>query len=75
MKARARNRDGLETENASPVASFVTMVEEPTSVFFDEVSSDTISASAYTSLGFTNLQLSTSGVNIAINTAYAGWHT
>ncbi|MFC1522876.1 fibronectin type III domain-containing protein, partial [Elusimicrobiota bacterium] len=46
--------------------------EAPTSIYIDELSTTSITISAYAST-FTNLSLSNSGINIAKDGAYAGW--
>jgi hypothetical protein len=49
-------------------------VETPTGIVFDEISTKSITASAYVaSPGFSGLDLGQAGVNVAINGVYAGW--
>jgi len=49
-------------------------VETPTAVYFDEVSTGSITAAAYAPTpAFTNLNLGASGINIAKDGSYAGW--
>ncbi|MCX5785104.1 MAG: hypothetical protein NTX59_05405 [Elusimicrobia bacterium] len=48
-------------------------VETPTGIYFDEVSSNSITASGYVSTGFTGLETGLAGVNVAINGTYSTW--
>ncbi|MCG2711200.1 MAG: SBBP repeat-containing protein [Candidatus Omnitrophica bacterium] len=62
--------------NYSPLsngATILTMIETPTSIFFDEVSASTIIASAYAPTGFSRLETGLSGVVVAKDNAYASW--
>ena len=57
------------------LSSTVTLVQVPTSVLFDEVSSMTIVAAAYAPTpAFSNLGAGLSGTNIAVDGVYQGWH-
>ena len=67
----------VSTENDaaySSVITTVTYVETPTGIFFEETTTGTITASAYTATpGFSNLEVGLSGVNVYGNGTYAGW--
>jgi len=72
-QVKARNTLNVETDYIS-LGSTGTRIETPTSVYFDEISSYSITAAAYSPApGFSNLQNVPSGINIAEGGAYAGW--
>ena len=56
-------------ENYSAVLTTATQIEPPLSIYFEEVSSYSITASAYAPV-FSNLEAGDSGVNIAIGGSY-----
>src|SRR5207247_1064706 len=59
----------------SGTASTATTIENVTNVAFDDISTFSITASAYAATpAFSNLDISTSGTNISFNGAYQGWH-
>ncbi|TBR20568.1 hypothetical protein EPO15_12755, partial [bacterium] len=71
---RAVNWNGVPSDWAA-LGTTVTRVETPTSVYFDEVASNTIVASAYAPTpAFSNLHLGTAATNVAIGGVYQGWH-
>ncbi|MDD5658284.1 MAG: hypothetical protein PHF00_13615, partial [Elusimicrobia bacterium] len=60
---------------ALALAGEAAAIEAPTSVKFDDISTHSITASAYVATpGFTGLGGATAGTNIAIGGTYAGWH-
>lgn len=63
---------------ASNEVAGLTAIETPSDIYFDEISSNSIVASAYVpSPAFMNLHLGRSGTNVAINNnawSWAGWH-
>ncbi|MFC1522334.1 kelch repeat-containing protein, partial [Elusimicrobiota bacterium] len=62
----------MDAAYTSPALSTSTLIETPTSIYIDELSTTTITVSAYAST-FTNLSAAGSGINIASTTEYAGW--
>ncbi len=73
LRVNALNRAGSPTEWAS-FGSTVTLIEAPTSVYFDEVTSNSITASAYAATpAFTGLERGISGVNVTTGAAYGAW--
>ncbi|MCG2726762.1 MAG: hypothetical protein L6420_11040, partial [Elusimicrobia bacterium] len=74
---RAGSLIGQATDYANTDPPTATLpIETPTSIAFDEITCGTITASAYAATpGFSNLQSGLSATNVAIDEAYAGWHT
>ncbi|MEI7528714.1 MAG: right-handed parallel beta-helix repeat-containing protein [Elusimicrobiota bacterium] len=55
-------------------ATVATLIEPPATVYFDDVSSNSITASGYAAApAFSNLELGASGVVVARDTAYEPW--
>ncbi|TPW21548.1 MAG: Kelch repeat-containing protein, partial [Elusimicrobia bacterium] len=55
--------------------STVTMVETPTAVYFDQISTRGITASAYAAgAAFSSMTVGLSGTNISLGGNYQGWH-
>ncbi len=48
-------------------------ITTPTGIYFDEVSSTSITASGYAAAGFTGLETGLSGVNVAKDGTYSSW--
>ncbi|MCX5786277.1 MAG: fibronectin type III domain-containing protein [Elusimicrobia bacterium] len=72
-RVAAINHDGLITDYKT-LGSTMTWVEPPTSIYFDEVSSNSITASGYAATpAFTGLDVGLSGVTVAMNNAYQPW--
>ncbi|MFC1521966.1 hypothetical protein ACFL6Y_06115, partial [Elusimicrobiota bacterium] len=70
----ARNFDLVETDFVY-LGSTVTHIETPQGIYLEEISSISITASAYfPGPGFTNLNGSVSGTNISKDYVYSGWH-
>ena len=67
----------VSTSAAGPftvLGATATAVETPTAVVFDEISPNAITASAYAPApAFSGLETGSSGVDIAMDGAYAGW--
>jgi N-acetylneuraminic acid mutarotase len=73
LRVNALNRAGSPTPWTA-LGSTVTAVETPASVYFDEVGTNTITASAYApSPAFTGLHMGLSGVNITTAASYGVW--
>ena len=73
----ALNMDGLSS-GYTGLGSTATVVETPTGVVFDEISTNSITASAYAATpAFSNLDQGQSGTNLYGSSlgAYAGWRT
>ncbi|MEI7529329.1 MAG: fibronectin type III domain-containing protein, partial [Elusimicrobiota bacterium] len=70
-RVAAINGGGLYTDYLQ-LGSTVTRIETPASVYFDEIGSTTILASAYAA-AFTGLERGVSGVNIATGGVYGVW--
>ncbi|TBR16818.1 hypothetical protein EPO15_18345, partial [bacterium] len=68
----------VATAPAGPFTSLgstVTWMQAPTSVYFDEVTTFSVVASAYSPTpAFSNLNVGLSGTNVARDGVYAGWH-
>ncbi|MEI7528065.1 MAG: hypothetical protein WCK76_03900, partial [Elusimicrobiota bacterium] len=72
-RVAAMNGGGLMTDYLA-LGSTMTLVERPTSIYFDEVSSNSITASGYAAgPAFTGLETGVSGVAVAMNNAYHPW--
>lgn len=71
LRVNALNRSGAATSWVA-LPSTPTAVEAPAGVYFDEVSSSAITASAYAPV-FTGLERGQSGVNVTSGTLYGGW--
>lgn len=54
-------------------ATALTLLEAPTSIFFDEISTTAITASAYAPSGFSRLEVGLSGVVVAKDNTYSDW--
>ncbi|MCG2725500.1 MAG: hypothetical protein L6420_04450, partial [Elusimicrobia bacterium] len=74
---RAGSLIGQATDYANTDPPTATLpIETPTDIVFEEITFSTITASAYAATpGFSNLHSGESATNIAIEEAYAGWHT
>ncbi|MCX5786275.1 MAG: fibronectin type III domain-containing protein [Elusimicrobia bacterium] len=73
FRVAAVNGNGVMTAYTT-LGSTMTLVEAPTSIYFDEVSSTSITASGYAATpAFTGLETGLSGVALAINNAYKPW--
>jgi len=75
FRVKAANAVNVWTDYAV-LGSTISAIETPTNIIFDEVTSGTITASAYAATpGFTGLGTGLSATNIAKDGAYSGWHT
>ncbi|MCG2724758.1 MAG: hypothetical protein L6420_00650, partial [Elusimicrobia bacterium] len=75
MRAGSLIGQATDYANTTPLSATLP-IETPKDIFFDEITFSTIAASAYVATpGFSNLQSGLSGINVAIDGAYAGWHT
>ena len=73
LRVNALNRAGSPTDWVS-LGSTMTLVETPTSVYFDEISSNSITASGYAATpAFTGLETGLSGVAVALDNVYKPW--
>ncbi|MCG2726473.1 MAG: fibronectin type III domain-containing protein, partial [Elusimicrobia bacterium] len=74
MRVGSLMGQATEYANTAPATATLT-IETPTTIVFDEITYSAITASAYAATpGFNNLQSGLSGINVAIDGAYAGWH-
>ncbi|TPW11067.1 MAG: fibronectin type III domain-containing protein, partial [Halothiobacillaceae bacterium] len=75
-RVKARNVDKVQTSTYTALGSTVTTtdIEVPTNIYFDDVTSATITASAYTpSPGFIDLSVGQRAVRIAKDGTYGSW--
>ncbi|MFC1521909.1 kelch repeat-containing protein, partial [Elusimicrobiota bacterium] len=61
-----------DTTDYADTLSTYTHIETPVSIYIDELSTTSLTVSAYAP-AFTNLHLSSSSINIAKDSAYTGW--
>ncbi|MBI4249310.1 MAG: hypothetical protein HY611_07390, partial [Elusimicrobia bacterium] len=71
-RVKAVNHRNVPTDYLSS-ASTMTAIETPTDIIFDEITSSTITASAYAS-AFTNMGVGQTGIDIAKGGVYEAWH-
>ncbi|MDE2290560.1 MAG: hypothetical protein KGL53_00650, partial [Elusimicrobia bacterium] len=75
LRVQAYNAAGLSDYSWFVLGSTVTAIETPTAIVFDDISSTTITAVAYSSgTAFSSMTVGASGTDEAVGGVYAGWH-